>query len=227
MSKHLITEGWEAITPFEGVAGREGLISEADCAIVFEGEMKKKEDGSRTFEGILQRANKRNKNGRIYPSHILERETRKLVNLINENGGVLGELDHPETVTINMQKVCQRLDKLHMGSNGIVEGRITMLPSLPLGEAAIACADALGGKVGQSSRGGGTLFKKGDDIMVGEDYSMKTYDVVHDPSTHGAYTASVDESLIREFVDFFHAPKKPHSAGRLTKLVEEWLGLPG
>lgn len=227
MSVVLESAGWTKVVPFENdkVEDRRGLISESHASLVFEGEMKKFDDGTRVLEGIFQRANTRNKNGRIYPLHIIERETSKLSDIIKECGGILGELDHPETVNINLQKTCHRLDRLSLSkSSGIVEGRMTLIPTLPLGPAAIGCCDALGGKIGTSSRGAGSLFTKGGDTMVGEDYSMKTYDLVHDPSTPGARPVAVHESLIREFVEFSHARPSTQKLN-LAKLVDSWLGI--
>ena len=218
--------GWIRVTPFENDPreARRGLIEESHASVLFEGTMKKLDDGSRVLEGLLQRANTKNRNGRIYPLHIIERETNKLQSMVKENGGILGELDHPETVSINLQKACQRIDRLSMNRDGIVEGRITILPTLALGPAAIGVCDALGGKIGQSSRGAGSLFTKGGDTMVGEDYNMKTYDCVHDPSTHGARPSVVSESLIREFVEFSKARPSTQCL-QLGSLVDRWLGL--
>jgi hypothetical protein len=220
----LENEGWTRVVPFDGDKFRMGLVSEDFAPYIFEGQMKSMEDGSRVLEGILQRANTQNKNGRIYPFHILERETKKMQQIIKENGGILGELDHPETVNVNLQKTCQRLDSLNMNKDGIVEGRITLLPKLPLGEAAIGVCDALGGRPGQSSRGAGSLFVKGPNTMVGEDYSMKTYDMVHDNSTPGARPKVVEEALIREFMEF--SSLRPSTRRlNLSSLVDRWLGI--
>lgn len=226
MKTLLESQGWVQVLPYETdpIEARRGLISESHAAFLFEGQMKKLDDGSRVLEGLFQRANTRNKNGRIYPLHILERETNKLASIIKENGGILGELDHPETVNINMQKTCLRIDHLAMKQNGITEGRMILIPSLPLGPAAIGCCDALGGKIGTSSRGAGSLFTKGTDTMVGEDYSMKTYDLVHDPSTHGARPSVVSEQLIREFCEFTKARPSTQRLG-LGSLVDRYLGL--
>ena len=220
------SEGWIKVVPFaeDAKEAKRGLISESHASCVFEGLMKKHDDGRRTLEGIFQRANTRNKNGRIYPFHILERETTKLQNIIKENNGILGELDHPETVNINMKFTCLRLDKLSMNREGVTEGRMDLIPSLPMGPAAIGCCDALGGKPGISSRGAGSLFTKGSDTMVGEDYSMKTYDMVHDPSTQGARPEVVQEALIREFVEFSKARPSTQKLA-LGSLVDRWLGL--
>lgn len=221
----LESQGWTRVIPYEGNrTGREGLISEDTSPVIFEGTVKKGEDGSRILEGIFQRANTRNKNGRIYPYSILERETNKLQQIIKECGGILGELDHPETVNINLQKTCLRLDRLSMNKEGIVEGRMSLLPELPLGKAAIGCCDALGGKAGVSSRGAGSLFQKGTDTMVGEDYNMRTYDQVHDPSTPGARPVAVSESLIREFFEFNKLRPSTQQA-QIASLVDRWLGL--
>lgn len=218
-------QGWTRTIPFDGDRreDRVGLISESMAPCIFEGTVSKKEDGSRVLEGLLQRSNTKNKNGRIYPSSILERETNKMIELIKENGGILGELDHPETVNVNLQKTCQRLDRLSY-KDGIVEGRISLLPNLPLGEAAIGVCDALGGRPGQSSRGAGSLFTKGGDTMVGEDYTMKTYDMVHDNSTHGARPKVVEEALIREFMEYCTARPSTRRMN-LAKLVDKWLGI--
>lgn len=223
MDRKLIAEGWIPFVTHKGDSVREGLISEDHASTLFEGEYVKKE-GKRAFEGVFQRANTRNKNGRVYPTHILERETKKLQDVIKECGGILGELDHPETVTINMKNTCLRLDHLGFNSQGVSEGRMTLLPELPMGEAAIGCADALNGKIGVSSRGAGTLFKRDDVIMVGEDYSMKTYDIVHDPSTPGARPSQVSESLIREYTEWCSARPSTRLMG-LATLVDKMLGL--
>jgi hypothetical protein len=102
---------------------------------------------------------------------------------------------------------------------------MSLIPSLPLGPAAIGCCDALGGAVGISSRGAGSLYTKGTNTMVGEDYRMKTYDMVHDPSTPGARPAVVSETLIREFIEFGQRRPSSQKIG-LAKLVDRWLGLP-
>ena len=188
--------------PFEGVENKEGLIHEYTAPMLIEGDVSEGEAGSRVLEGLFQRANFRNRNRRIYPFSILERETKRLSEVIKEHGGIFGELDHPETVTVNMQKACSRIDALNMNKDGVVEGKLSLLPTLPLGGWAIGCADALGGKLGVSSRGAGSLLQSGQDIMVGEDYTMRTYDNVHDPSTDGARPSTVvQEQLIREFLE--------------------------
>jgi hypothetical protein len=228
----LVREGWTPMVPFVNDEQRRGLISEDHAPQVFIGEYHlegqkidaKLPVGSRVLEGLLQNSNTKNRNGRIYPATVLDRETKAMMESLKEAGGILGELDHPETVTINLQKTCQRIDRLEFNNKGIVEGRIVLLPELPLGRAAIGIADALGGKAGQSSRGAGTLYQKGDAIMVGEDYRMRTYDMVHDPSTYGARPQQVQESLIREFAEF--CQRRPASQERgLADLVDRWLGL--
>jgi len=222
----LEASGWLKVNPYKDDPRESirGMISESTASFLFEGAVKREDNGNRTLEGIFQKANTRNKNGRIYPYYILERETNKLCTMIKENNGILGELDHPETVNINFQKASHRLDRLSMDKNGIIEGRMTLIPTLPLGPAAIGCCDALGGKIGTSSRGAGSLFVKGPDTLVGEDYNMKTYDLVHDPSTPGARPTVVHESLIREFVEFAHARPSTQQLNS-AKLVDAWLGI--
>jgi hypothetical protein len=241
MQNRLVREGWTPSVTYVGDEKRCGLISEDHAPTMFVGEYhiegqkvdSKLPVGSRVLEGLLQRANTMNRNRRIYSSSLLDRETKAMSESLKESGGILGELDHPETVTINLQKACQRIDRLNFNKDGIVEGRIVLLPELPLGRAAIGIADALGGKAGQSSRGAGTLYQKGDAIMVGEDYRMRTYDMVHDPSTYGARPTSVEEqqrqateaqSLIREFTEYCQSRPSTRDHG-LADLVDRWLGL--
>jgi prohead core protein serine protease len=220
--QNLMDSGWEKFILFEGVPGKHGMISEHQASCLFEGDYKKT-DGSRVLEGIFQRANTKNKNGRIYTEAILGRETKNMMETMKE-AKILGELDHPETVNVNMRNACLRLEHLAMDRNGIVGGRMTLLPTLPLGEAAIGCCDALEGKPGVSSRGSGSIFKKGDDQIVGEDYKMRTYDIIHDPSTPGARPSVVSESLIREFQEFCSARPSTRQM-TLAGLVDRYLGI--
>ncbi len=210
----------ERVIAFVGDPLREGLISEFAAPCIFEGDYQKKESGERILEGLFQRGNQRNRNKRIYPMHILERETAKLAKIIKETNGIFGELDHPDTVVVNMKNACSRIDVLQV-KDTVVEGKMTLLPTLPMGQWAIGCADALKGKLGVSSRGAGSLLKSGDDIMVGEDYNMRTYDCVHDPSTEGARPQMVSEQLIREFLDARPSTVKL----MLGKMVDGYLGI--
>lgn len=215
---------FERFTPYEDDPSRRGLIHESSAPFIpvaeNQGTFKGNEDGSRVLEGLFQRANARNRNKRIYPQKILERETAKLKGVISENSGIFGELDHPETVVVQMKNACTRLDHLNMSPDGIVEGRMTLMPTLPFGKFAIGCADALGGKIGVSSRGAGTLLKGSNgDIMVGEDYNMRTYDCVHDPSTEGARPIMVAESLVLEYLDARPSTQRM----MLGKVVEAYL----
>jgi hypothetical protein len=221
MHHALIQEGWEQVVPYADDPLKVGMISEMNAPNLFEGDYQKN-DTSRVLEGLFQRANTKNRNGRIYPLHILERETNKLQKAIKEQNGVFGELDHPETITVQMQKACLRIDGNTISPSGVVEGKMTLLPTLPLGQWAIGCCDAKDGKVGVSSRGGGTLYKKASDVMVGEDFSLRTYDIVHDPSTHGAEPEVVQESLIREFQEWCHARPSTRKMN-LAKLVDKYL----
>lgn len=221
--QHLVESGWEKFVLFEGIPGKHGMISEHQASVLFEGSYSKPENGSRILEGIFQKANTKNKNGRIYTEEVLGRETKNMMNTMKE-AKILGELDHPETVNVNMQKCCLRLEHLAMDPRGIVNGRMTLLPTLPLGEAAIGCCDALDGKPGVSSRGSGSIFKKGEDQIVGEDYKMRTYDIIHDPSTPGARPTVVSESLIREFQEFCSARPSTRLMS-LASLVDRYLGI--
>lgn len=148
-----------------------------------------KEDGRKTYriKGPFVQAEIKNGNGRIYPNKVLTEQ----VKLYSENKikrkNAFGELDHPPTPTINMDRVSHIIESLEMnGNDGIGVARI--LPTTT-GKLVEVFLDA-GTQLGVSSRGVGSI--RGN--VVGEDYKLLTVDIVADPSAPSAFVDGILEN---------------------------------
>jgi ABC-type phosphate transport system ATPase subunit len=142
------------------------------------------------LKGICIEGNKRNANDRIYPMH----EISKAVNTINEQiksgNSVLGEVDHPDDLKINLDRVCHSVEGMWMeGDTGC--GKLKILPT-PMGEL-IKTLLTSGIKLGVSSRGSGNVDDKTGHVS---DFEIVTIDVVAQPSAPNAYPKAIYESLM-------------------------------
>jgi hypothetical protein len=142
------------------------------------------------LKGICIEGNKRNANDRIYPMH----EISKAVNTINEQiksgNSVLGEVDHPDDLKINLDRVCHSVDGMWMdGDAGC--GKLKILPT-PMGEL-IKTLLTSGVKLGVSSRGSGNVDDRTGHVS---DFEIVTIDVVAQPSAPNAYPKAIYESLM-------------------------------
>ncbi len=148
-----------------------------------------------TLKGIIQRAETKNQNGRIYPLAVLQREMENYAKAIRERRAV-GELDHPERSTVNLSEVSHCITEAHWDGKDVV-GEIEVLPT-PKGKILESLLEA-GITIGISSRGVGSTDKQhtneGDVDMVNDDYQIICYDVVSEPSTLGAYLFKEGRSL--------------------------------
>lgn len=138
------------------------------------------------INGVFLGAEKRNRNGRIYPRSLIEREVNKFQNLI-ETAQAVGELNHPDSGEINPDRAAILITKLQMDGDFAV-GKARILPT--------TCGDTLknlirgGVRMGVSSRGTGSLER---DNIVAEDYNLITVDAVLMPSCPDAYVNAVTE----------------------------------
>jgi hypothetical protein len=142
------------------------------------------------LKGICIEGNKRNANDRVYPLH----EISKAVNTINEqirNGNsVLGEVDHPDDLKINLDRVCHSVENMWMdGEAGC--GKLKILPT-PMGEL-IKTLLTSGVKLGVSSRGSGNVDDRTGHVS---DFEIVTIDVVAQPSAPNAYPKAIYESMM-------------------------------
>jgi len=143
-------------------------------------------------KGRFQFAEKRNANKRRYPKHILERELQKLKPFVVSRS-LFGELDHPSIVPTSLQNASHIVTELYMDGPEVVGVYEVLNTSKGRDLRAILEANC---KPGISSRGAGSLVKEDGGFCVAEDFSMKTFDVVADPSTFGAVPEVVSEQII-------------------------------
>ena len=167
------------------------LFSEAVEEVEFITEAK--ENGGKNYKirGIFMQADVKNRNGRVNPMEVLEKEVTKYnKNFIRENRA-FGELGHPEGPTVNLERVSHMITKLHPdGKNFIGEAKIM---DTPMGKIVKNLMDE-GGKLGVSSRGMGSLDSKNGANYVRDDFYLATAaDIVADPSAPNAFVEGIME----------------------------------
>jgi hypothetical protein len=154
-----------------------------------------KKDGTKGYaiEGIFMQAEKANRNGRIYEKRIMEAAVTKYVTEQVKTGRAVGELNHPDGPTINLDKVSHRITDLHFEGNDVI-GKASIL-NTPMGKIVQGLLEG-GVRLGVSSRGMGSLEKGRDGIMrVGNDFMLSTVDIVQDPSAHDAFVNGIMEGV--------------------------------
>ena len=156
-----------------------------------------KENGGKVIvRGVLQRAESKNQNGRVYPKDILMREANKYTEEFINQRRAMGELDHPESSVVNLQNVSHNVKKMHFEGDNLM-GEVEVLPT-PSGNILKELFKA-GIKLGISSRGMGsveTVNENGAEAQeVQPDFELIAFDFVSNPSTHGAFMYPVNESV--------------------------------
>lgn len=143
------------------------------------------------IKGPFLQSEDKNRNGRIYPKTIIEREVSKYKKNFIETKRAMGELDHPPTPSLNLDRVSHLIEDLYMDGN-LAIGTAKILDT-PMGRIASSLLEA-GVKLGVSSRGIGSL--KGD--HVNDDFSLLHVDIVGDPSAQSSFVDGILES--KEFI---------------------------
>lgn len=144
-----------------------------------------KNNGIVRLKAILQRANVKNQNGRIYPKEILIRESQKYASDFVKERRALGELDHPEQRTVvNLANVSHNIVEMHWEGDDLI-GTVEIL-STPAGNIVKELMKS-NIRLGMSSRGVGSVRQMGEAVEVDEDFNLICFDIVSNPSTHGAY----------------------------------------
>jgi hypothetical protein len=142
-------------------------------------------NGRLIVRGIIQKAETRNQNGRIYPRSVLVREIESYQKAVRENRA-LGECDHPDTSTVSLKNASHVVREMYWEGNDVM-GVIEVLPSLPCGKILESLIES-GITLGISSRGvGSTSQNESGADMVQDDYQLCAFDMVSEPSTPGAY----------------------------------------
>jgi hypothetical protein len=145
-----------------------------------------------TIEGVFMSAEQKNRNGRIYPKAIMESAVNKYVGEQVSKGRAVGELNHPEGPTVNLDKVSHKIESLDWKGNDVV-GKATILET-PMGQIVKGLLDG-GVKLGVSTRGMGSLENRGGAMVVKPDFLLNAVDIVQDPSAPSAFVNGVMEGV--------------------------------
>lgn len=159
---------------------------------------------------ILQRAEIKNQNGRIYPKEILAREAAAYKNNFVAQRRALGELDHPESPVVNLKNVCCNVTEMWFEGHD-VKGNMEIL-STPSGNIVRELIKN-NIRLGVSSRGMGSVKQIGEnEVEVQDDFNLICFDIVSNPSTHGAF---INENTGGQIIT-------PYS--RIDSLIYDFLG---
>ena len=163
-----------------------------------------KNSGKLIVTGILQRAEAKNQNGRIYPKDTLVREAKKYTDTFIKQHRALGELDHPESSVVNLQNASHNITEMGWSGDNLI-GTVEVLGT-PSGNILKELFKA-GIKLGISSRGLGSVETVAEDDdgkgdvpaqEVQPDFELIAFDFVSNPSTQGAFMFPMKESVNRE-----------------------------
>ena len=154
----------------------------------------KENNGKLIVKGVLQRAEAKNQNGRVYPKEILMREAKNYNNNFIKENRALGELDHPDSSVVNLSNASHNIIDMYWKSNDLM-GTVEVLGT-PSGNILKELFKS-GIKLGISSRGIGSVeaIEEGDAQQVQSDFELIAFDFVSNPSTHGAFMYPMNESV--------------------------------
>ena len=152
-----------------------------------------KDNGEKTYKikGVFMQSEVKNRNGRVYPFPVLQKEVNRYnKDYVNENRA-FGELGHPDGPTVNLERASHMITSLKPEGKNFV-GQATILKT-PMGKIVENLMDA-GGKLGVSSRGMGSLEQKNGATYVKDDFYLATAaDIVADPSAPNAFVQGIME----------------------------------
>jgi len=156
--------------------------------------VEKKENGDKNYiiEGVFAQADKKNRNGRVYPKAIMENAVNKYVTEQVSKKRAVGELNHPEGPTVNLDKVSHLITDLKFEGNDVV-GKAQILET-PMGKIVKGLLDG-GVQLGVSTRGMGSLEQRNGAMVVKDDFILSTVDIVQDPSAPEAFVNGIMEGV--------------------------------
>ena len=157
----------------------------------------KENNGKLVVRGVLQRAEAKNQNGRVYPKEILVREANEYSKNFVKEKRAMGELDHPDSSVVNLANVSHNITDMNWKGNDLV-GTVEILTT-PSGNI-LRELFKNGIKLGISSRGVGSVETVTEDSgkeaqEVQKDFELIAFDFVSNPSTHGAFMYPMNESV--------------------------------
>ena len=142
------------------------------------------------LKGICIEGDKRNANDRIYPRHEILKAVETINEQIRDGNSVLGEVDHPDDLKINLDRVCHSVEGMWMDGHAGC-GKLKILPT-PMGNLIKTLLQS-GVKLGVSSRGSGNVDDRTGHVS---DFEIVTIDVVAQPSAPNAYPQAIYEGLM-------------------------------
>ena len=153
-----------------------------------------KEGGGKSYaiEGVFAQAESKNRNGRIYPRAIMENAVGKYVTDQVSQKRAVGELNHPEGPTVNLDKVSHLITQLEFKGNDVI-GKASILDT-PNGKIVKGLL-AGGVRLGVSTRGMGSLENRNGTMYVKDDFILNTVDIVQDPSAPAAFVNGIMEGV--------------------------------
>ena len=158
-----------------------------------------KNGGRLVVKGVLQRAEAKNQNGRVYPKETMMREAENYAGVQIKERRALGELDHPDSSVVNLNNVSHNVLEMHWNNDDLV-GTVEVLGT-PAGNILKELFKS-GIKLGISSRGLGSVEELGEADEKGEptvavqpDFELIAFDFVSNPSTHGAFLSPIREGV--------------------------------
>jgi hypothetical protein len=153
-----------------------------------------KEGGGKNhfIEGIFMQSEQKNRNGRIYPKSVMEKAVDKYVTEQVKTGRAVGELNHPDGPSINLDKVSHKINALEWQGDDVV-GKAQILET-PMGQIVKGLLDG-GVQLGVSTRGMGSLEERNGVMYVKEDFMLNTVDIVQDPSAPTAFVNGIMEGV--------------------------------
>lgn len=156
--------------------------------------VEKKEDGEKKYviEGVFAQADQKNRNGRVYPKAIMERAVNKYVDEQVSKKRAVGELNHPEGPTVNLDKVSHLITDLKLEGNNVI-GKAQILDT-PMGKIVKGLLEG-GVQLGVSTRGMGSLEQRNGVMYVKDDFILNTVDIVQDPSAPDAFVNGIMEGV--------------------------------
>jgi hypothetical protein len=152
----------------------------------------KKEGNSYFIEGIFMQSDVKNRNGRIYPTSIMDNEVNRYIKEYVDRGRAVGELNHPQSPSINLDRVCHKVTGMTKDGNNWI-GRAKIL-NTPMGKVVEGLLEG-GVQIGVSSRGLGSLKSVHGIQEVQNDFRLAAIDIVSDPSAPDAYVEAVMEDV--------------------------------
>ena len=159
-----------------------------------------KNGGRLVVKGVLQRAEAKNQNGRVYPKETLMREAEKYSEVQIKERRALGELDHPDSSVVNLNNVSHNILEMHWNGDDL-NGTVEVLGT-PAGNILKELFKS-GIKLGISSRGLGSVKEireddGGEAVQVQPDFELIAFDFVSNPSTHGAFLSPMREGVEKD-----------------------------